>query len=547
MAVPTLERSGPVPPARTRRPPAVLLVPAVVAAAVALLPLGYLVVRSLDRGALELVDILWRERTLRLALRSLALTATVTGLSLVVGVSLAWLTSRTSLPGRGAWAVVAALPLAVPSYVAAYVWVAAFPRIDPFAGSVLVLTLCCYPYVLLPVAAMLHRADPAQEEVARSLGRGQLATFLTVTLRQVRPAAAAGGLLVALYTLSDFGAPAILRLDVLTRDIFISYRSSFDGTRPAALGLLLVALTLIIVWGEGRSRGRAAQARVGSGAARRHRLVRLGPWGVVAGLGWSAGVAALALGVPLVSLAYWVSRGTSAGLDVSALAGAAGATVTVAALGALATTALAVPVGIMAARYRSAVGRLLEQASYAGHALPGIVVALSLVFFGVRYAEPIYQRMPLLIVAYAVLFLPAAVGAVRASVAQAPPVLEEVARSLGRTPARVLRDVTLPLAAPGVAAGAALVFLTVMKELPATLLLRPTGLETLATRMWASTEIGAYAAAAPYAALLILLAALPTFLLGHRRRSSTLDAESGPDGTSPYRSGGRLETAEVST
>jgi iron(III) transport system permease protein len=86
-----------------------------------------------------------------------------------------------------------------------------------------------------------------------------------------------------------------------------------------------------------------------------------------------------------------------------------------------------------------------------------------------------------------------------------------------------------------------------MKELPATLLLRPTGLETLATRMWASTEIGAYAAAAPYAALLILLAALPTFLLGHRRRSSTLDAESGPDGTSPYRSGGRLETAEVST
>jgi iron(III) transport system permease protein len=522
---------------RRKRPPAVLVAPALVAAAIAVLPLGYLVVRSLDRGPVELFEILWRERTLRLTLQSLSLTATVTALSLVVGVSLAWLVTRTTLPGRTGWAVVAALPLAVPSYVAAYVWIAAFPRLDPFLGSVLVLTLCCYPYVLLPVAAMLHRADPALEEVARSLGRGQWQVFATVTLRQVRPAAAAGALLVALYTMSDFGVPAILRLDVLTRDIFISYGSSFDGTRPAALGLVLVALTLVIVWGEGRSRGRAAQARLGSGAARRHQPIVLSRWASVAGLGWLGAVAGLALGVPIVSLAYWIARGSSAGLDLGALGSAAVSTVSVAALGALLTTALAVPVGVLAARYRTSGIRLVEQASYAGHALPGLVVALSLVFFGVRYAQPIYQRTPLLVLAYAVLFLPAAVGAVRASVSQAPPVLEEMARSLGRSPGRVLRDVTLPLAGPGVAAGAALVFLTVMKELPATLLLRPTGMETLATRLWANTEVGSYAAAAPYGALLILLAALPTFLLGYRRRSSTL-------GTEPV---ARLDRAEVAT
>ncbi len=506
-----------------RRPPAVLVVPAIVAAAVALLPLGYLVVRALDRGPLEVAEILWRDRTLRLALQSVGLTAVVTALSLVAGLSLAWLTTRSTLPGRRAWSVVSALPLAVPSYVAAYVWIAAFPRLDPFLGSVLVLTLCCYPYVLLPVAAMLRRVDPAQEEVARALGRGRWATFATVTLRQVRPAAAAGALLVALYTLSDFGVPSILRLDVLTRDIYISYRSSFDGPRPAVLGLLLVALTVVIVWAETRSRGRAMQSRLGSGAPRRHHPVDLGRWGTAAGLGWAGAVAALALGVPLVSLAYWVARGSSAGIGGSELFSAATATVSVAAAGAVVTTALAVPVGVLAARYRTTGARMLEHASYAGHALPGIVVALALVFFGVRYAEPIYQRTPLLVLAYAVLFLPAAVGAVRASVAQAPPVLEEVARSLGRTPGRVLRDVTLPLAAPGVAAGAALVFLIVMKELPATLLLRPTGLETLATRLWTHTEVGAYAAAAPYGALLILLAALPTFLLGYRRRSSEDD------------------------
>jgi iron(III) transport system permease protein len=522
---------------RHKRPPAVLVVPALVAAAIAVLPLAYLVVRSLDRGPVELFEILWRDRTLRLTMRSLSLTAAVTALSLVVGVTLAWLTTRTTLPGRTGWAVVAALPLAVPSYVAAYVWIAAFPRLDPFLGSVLVLTLCCYPYVLLPVAAMLHRADPALEEVARSLGRGQWQVFATVTLRQVRPAAAAGALLVALYTMSDFGVPAILRLDVLTRDIFISYRSSFDGTRPAALGLVLVALTLVIVWGEGRSRGRAAQARIGSGAARRHQPIVLSRWASVAALGWLCAVAGLALGVPIVSLAYWIARGSSAGLDLGALGSAAASTVSVAALGALLTTALAVPVGVLAARYRTSGVRLLEQASYAGHALPGLVVALSLVFFGVRYAQPIYQRTPLLVLAYAVLFLPAAVGAVRASVSQAPPVLEEMARSLGRSPGRVLRDVTLPLAGPGVAAGAALVFLTVMKELPATLLLRPTGMETLATRLWANTEVGSYAAAAPYGALLILLAALPTFLLGYRRRSTTL--RTGPVS--------RLDRAEVAT
>jgi iron(III) transport system permease protein len=512
---------------RSARPPLVLMAPAILAAAVALLPLVYLIVRSLDSGIGELVAVLWRERTVRLAVRSIGLAAVVTFGCLVLGVALGWLTTRTTLPGRRAWAVIAALPLAIPSYVAAYAWVAAFPRVPPFWGSVLVLTLCCYPYVLLPVAGTLHRTDPALEEVARSLGKGPLTTFLTVTLRQVRPAAAVGGLLVALYVLSDFGAVAILRFDVFTRVIYTSYRSSFDATAAAALALVLVLITMTVVWVEGRTRGRAAQARVGGGAARAHRRVVLGPVGTVAGLLGVVAVAAAALGFPLGSLVYWLGQGRSAGLDPSALTEAAVSTLTVAALGAVVTTALAIPVGILAARYRSRTVGALEQASYAGHALPGIVVGLSLVFFGVRYAYPIYQRTPLLVLAYAVLFLPAAVGAVRASVVQSPPVLEEVARSLGRSPARVLRDVTLPLAGPGVAAGAALVFLTCMKELPATLMLRPTELETLATELWTETEVGAYAAAAPYATLLVLLAAVPTFLLGIRRRSGTLETGEG--------------------
>ena len=491
------------------RPPLLLLVPAVLAAALALLPLAYLILRAFQGGAGPVLEIVARERTVRLVLRSLTLAAVVTGACLAIGISLAWLTVRARLPGRRWWMLLAAMPLAIPTYVAAFAWLAAVPGLHGFAGAALVLTTCSFPYVYLPVAAALQRVDPALEEVARGLGRSPLATFGTVTLRQVRPAAAGGALLVGLYVLSDFGAVSLMRYDAFTRVIYTSYKASFDRTPAAVLGLVLVAVTVAIVWGESRTRGRGGEARVGSGAARAQRPVPLGVWTWPA-LVWAGAVALVALGVPLGSMTYWLVRGRSGSLEPALLVQVATSTLGVAALGALVTTALAVPVGILAARHRSRLARVLEQATYAGHALPGIVVAFGLVFFGIRYAQPIYQRTPLLVLAYAVLFLPAAVGAVRASVRQSPPVLEEIARSLGRSAFGVLRSVTLPLAAPGVAAGAALVFLTCMKELPATLLLRPTGMATLATRLWTETGSGSYAAAAPYAAALVLLAAVPT-------------------------------------
>ena len=503
-----------------------LLVPAGVAAVVALLPLAYLAVRALENGLAAAAEVLLRERTLWLVLRSLGLAATVTGACLVLGISAAWLVVRTRLPFRAAWGVLLALPLAVPSYVMAFSWLAASRDVQGFAGAALVLTLTSYPYVYLPVAAALARTDPALEEVARSLGRGPLRTFTGVTLRQVRPAAAAGGLLVGLYVLSDFGAVSILRYDTFTRVIYNAYRASFDRTPAAVLACLLVALTVLLVLAETRSRGRAAQARAGGGTARAHAPVGLGPWTGPA-LAWLALVAVLALGVPVASLAWWTVEGSSAGVDWPALLSAARTTLWVSLLGALVTTALAVPVGVLAARHRGLAVRVLEQATYAGHALPGIVVALALVFVGVRLLRPVYQETPLLVLAYAVLFLPAAVGAVRASVAQSPRQLEEVARSLGRTPAQVLRQVTLPLAAPGVAAGAALVLLTCMKELPATLLLHPTGEETLAIRLWSATQVGRFGEAAPYAALLVLLAAVPTLLL--QRHGRDLGRSSGED------------------
>ncbi len=487
--------------------------PAVVVAAAALVPLIYLVIRGFENGAGEVADILFRARTFWLVVRSLVLAGTVTALCVVVGVGLAVLVTRTDLPGRRFWAVVAALPLAMPSYVAAFAWLALTREAASVVGLVIVLTACTYPYVYLPVAAALARTDPALEDVARSLGRGRLRTLVSVTLRQVRPAIASGALLVALYVLSDFGAPSILRYDVFTRVIYQSYRASFDRTPAAVLSMVLIAITLVITIGEQRSRGRAEHARLGAGVSRKPMVYSLGRWRWVAPLA-PASVALVALGVPAVSLGYWMWRGQTTGVDVDRLLSATLATIGVAAAAAVVTTLCALPLGVLAARYRSPSVRGLENSAYAAHALPGIVVALALVFFGIRFAEPFYQELPLLVAAYVVLFLPLAVGAVRSAVAQSSRKGEDVARSLGYGPLQVMRKVTLPLSGPGVAAGAAMVWLTCMKELPATLLLHPTGMDTLATRLWSETGVRSFGAAAPYAIMLVVIAMIPAWWLG---------------------------------
>jgi iron(III) transport system permease protein len=497
-------------------PRPLLLSAAVLAVLVALLPLGYLLIRAGEAGADRVTAELLTARVGELAARSVGLAAVVTAACAVLGVGTAFLAIRTDLPAPRGFSVLAALPLAVPTYIAGFTWVS---TVDGFAGfwaSALVLTLCCYPYMFLPVAAALRRADTAQEDVARSLGHRPWRTFRTITLAQLRPAVAGGSLLVALYVLADFGAVALLRTDTFTRAVFTAFELGFDRTGALVLSTVLVALTTLLLTGESLTRRRSARyAPVGSGARRPYERIALGRWRWPAALLLGA-VSALALGVPAGSLARRLAAGVSRPGSLAEMAWAAGNSLTVSAAGAVLTMLLALPIGLLAARAPGPLAGIVERLSYLTHALPGVVVGLSLVFFGVHVVYPLYQTRWLLTLAYAALFLPLAVAAVSAAAAQAPPVLDEVARSLGRSPLRVFASVTAPLVAPGIAAGTALVFLTCMKELPATLLLRPTGMDTLATELWTHTTIAAYAAAAPYAALLVLLSAIPAWFLAAR-------------------------------
>jgi iron(III) transport system permease protein len=501
---------------RRARAPRLLVAWGAVAGLVAVVPLVYLVVRALEAGPAAFVEVLARPRTVELIVRSVALAGGVTAASLVIGSLAAWLVVRTDLPWRRVFGVLFALPLAVPSYVAGFTWISEAPASAGYWGAFGVLASVSFPYVFLPVVAALRGTDGGLEEVARSLGHGPARVLIGVTLRRVWPAATAGGLLVALYVLSDFGAVSLMRYDTFTLGIYTSYRGTFNRTPAAVLGCVLVLLAALVTWGEKRARGRAAH-RVARGTPRPAAPVRL-RWGRLPWLGFALAVVAVSLGVPAYSLTHWMLVGSSVGVDLPDLGGAALVTLQVAGLGAIVTTVLAIPVGVLAARYRGRATTTLESATYVAHALPGITVGLALVFLGIRLVPGVYQETPLLVLGYAVLFLPLAVGAVRTAVAAAPPRLDEVARSLGHGRLSTLLRVTLPLAAPGLGAGTALVFLTVAKELPATLMLRPTGADTLAVRLWSHTGAGQFAAAAPYAIVLVLLAAVPVVLLNRAVR-----------------------------
>lgn len=515
------------------RVPLALAGPAALAVGLVLLPLVYLVVRASEGGE-RAWRVLVRESTLDLVLQTVALVGGVTAAAIAVGVPLAWLVVRTDLPVHRVIGIAAALPLVVPSYVAALALLGAFgpkgllqellegpfgverlPAIYGYPGALAALTLATYPYVYLLAAAALRGLDASLEEAARGLGESGAGVFRRVTLPALRPAVGAGGLLVALYTLSDFGVVSLMQYDALTRSIFTQYRSLFDRTPAAVLGLVLVALTAIVLGLEARSR-RGAFHR--TAVTRQPARVRLGRWRWPA-FAFCSVVVALFLLLPIAVLAYWAARAASFELAWSA----GGRSLLASALAAAAAVLLVLPIAVLTHRHGRWWTRALERMSYAGNALPGIVIALSLVFFAANYTPFVYQTLGLLVVAYVVRFLPQALAGVSSALRAVSPRVEEAARGLGRGPWGVLVSVTVPLVRPGMLAGAALVFLSAMKELPATLLLRPIGYDTLATEVWKFTSLGSYSRAAAPALLLIVLSAPLVYLLTVRQGEPGLE------------------------
>ncbi len=492
-----------------------LYLASLIAVLCAVLPLGYLLNRATSSDADSISTVLLRSKTISIFTTTLTLTAVVTLGAVLVGVALAWILNHVSIRNVTTWRAATVIPIAIPSYVFTYCWMTLNPGLRGFWAATLVLILSTSPFVTLATLAALRRVDWSQYEVAQTLGLNPLKTFFRITLPQIRSQIAAGALLVTLYVLSDFGAVALLGVDTFTRAISNLYRGSFDRSTAAVLALILVTISAVIIFLDSKVRGDSEARRSTSKIVTEVKPFDSLNLRISAYLFLSAYVL-LSLALPLLLLiTRFISNNVS--FDFAELISATINTIIAAAIGAIIAVSIALPVGVLL-QQGSRLAKLADASVLVVHSLPGIVMGLALVALGSQIGW-LYQTLGLLAFSYALLFMAKGVGSVRTALAKVPANLLEISATLGQSKAQTIKRVAIPLAAPGILSGTLLIFLAAMKELPATLMLRPTGFETLATEIWNYTSISRFSEAAPYALALVLVAAIPTFLINRPDRS----------------------------
>lgn len=511
-----------------------LLLPAVLVAAGTCLPALYLLVRAFDAEFAELGQIVLRLRNLQLLLNTLQLVGVVLLLDTIIALPMAWLVTRTNMRGRRLVTFLMALPLAVPGYVMAYAllglsgyygfarhWFGiSLPPISGLPGAGLALSLYTFSYLFLSLRSAFLGMDPALEETAQTLGQSRWTVVRRVILPQLWPALVSGWVVVALYVIGDFGAIALMRYEVFSYAIFTQYSGAFDRTYAAWLSLMLLALTAAILFAQHRITRNRRFARVGLGNMRLMRPVILGRWQVAA-WAWTGLITLLSIGLPLLVLGHWMRLGLPS-MNWSQLGQTAVGTFLTAAPASVLSVALALPVVILSLRYPGRLATAAERLAHLGYATPALAFALAMVFFTLQLAPVLYQSFAVLIFAYVMSLLALAIGPVRLALMQIGTRQEEAARTLGATALSAFGRVVLPRLHAPLVAGGLLVFIMVVKELPMTYMLAPTGYGTLATNVFARTSEGMLQQAAPYALSIIVFSGLFVGLIlkyegqGHR-------------------------------
>ncbi|MFM8875312.1 MAG: ABC transporter permease [Anaerolineae bacterium] len=524
---------------RSKISPRLALAAGLVALFVAV-PLLYIFIRAAGAEP-EAWQRLFQERIWKLFGNTLGLVIAVTSGALLTGVTMAFLTERTDLPGKKIFRWMLAMPLAIPAYIGGIVHLALLrprggvipklledifgqpvPTPSPlgFWGAAFILTLFMYPYVYLLSGAAFRTLHASLEEASRVFGRTPIQTLFQVTLPALRPGLTAGALLVALDILAEYGTVALLRYETFSSAIFVQLSGRYDRSAASVLSGILVILAIGILWSELRLQGRARFTQMESNW-RPAPLMTLGKWRIPAFL-LVLGVVSASLLLPVGVLFVWSiqafldpetmsmlfhtgSQGFGSYVWNSLWSSTAAAFIAV---------LLSLPVGLLSIRYPNQVSKFISRVCQVGYAIPGVVIALSLVLLINRFLPFLYATPFVVVIAYVLRHMPQAVRASESALGQLSPSLEEASRVMGRTSLQTLIQVTLPLILPGLLAGGSLVFLTSLKELPATLLLRPAGFDTLAVRVWVWAGEGFYFQAAPAALLLVIVSALPlSFLL----------------------------------
>jgi len=484
------------------------------------IPLIYLALRAAEADWAVSADLIFRFRNITLLLNTLKLTLGVLMVTTLIALPLAWVTVRTDIRARKLLTLISIMPLAIPGYILAYALLGfggangtaalffgvEIPRLSGYWGSLVAISLYTYPYMYLNLRSGLMGLDPSIEEAGRSLGFGSVELYRKVVLPQLRPAFLSGVLIIGLYVLGDFGAVSLMRFETFSYALFMQYSASYDRVYAAWLALMLLSITGTILFAEYRLLKGKRFHRAGTGTTRKMRISRLGwkQWPVYVGM---ITVFFFAIVVPVGTILFWMFRSLNStvwtGLtDVLMMSFSASAPA------ALLTASLAVPLAYISVRYPSALSRSVERIAYFGYATPPLALALAFVFFSLNSVPVLYQTLTLLIIAYSLHFLAEAIGPVRSALYQAPPRLEEAARSLGLPPFEAFMKSTFPLLRSGIVAGAALVFLSCMKELPITFLLAPIGYQTLALNVWSYSNEAMFAEAAPFALTILVFSSL---------------------------------------
>lgn len=507
-------------------------------------PLIYLFVRAAGAEA-DAWQRLFQTRIWKLFGNTLLLVFAVTSGALVTGVSMAWFTERTDVPGKNILRWLLAMPLAIPAYIGAIVHLALLrprggyvpqlleqifgqPVTTPspfgFFGAAFILTLFTYPYVYLLSGAAFRSLHASLEEAARTFGRTPLQTLFQVTLPALRPGLTAGALLVALDILAEYGTVALLRYETFSSAIFVQLSGRYDRSAASILSCILVTMAILFLWGELRLQGRARFTQLENNW-RPAPITPLGRWRIPAFL-LVFGVVSASLLLPAGVLLTWSIQAFLDPETMSAVfrTGSQGFGSYVwnslwsSGLAAVIAVLMSLPVALLAVRYPNPFTKFISRLCQVGYALPGVVIALSLVLLVNRLLPFLYATPFVVVIAYVLRHMPQAVRASESALKQLSPSLEEASRTLGRTSLQTILQVTIPLILPGLLAGGSLVFLTSLKELPATLLLRPAGFDTLAVRVWTWAGEGFYLQAAPAAFILILASALPLYFLLRREQ-----------------------------
>ena len=470
----------------------------------------------------------------------------------VIGVGTAWLIASYRFPGRRflEWALL--LPLAVPTYVIAYAYLDVmhpvgpvqtfirdlfgiaspadlwFPEVRSMGGAIVLLGLVLFPYVYLPVRALFLMQSSTFLDASRTLGAGPVATFTRIALPLARPAVVLGLTLALLETLNDIGASEFLGVRTMTVSIYSTWtnRSSIGGAAQIALVMMVIVLGLLLLERWARRRQRYA-----GGGQKAHPPTpkELNGWRAIAAVAACSLPPFLGFAIPVIYLvSAAISRiaefGWPSGLGDWILN-----TVTLAAVATVVTVALGLFLAYAARVLKSRTGFAAMRLATIGYALPGTVLAVGLLipiatldnwiadaieqWFGANVGLVLLGSGAALVFAYVLRFLPIAVGNVEAGLSKISPSLDLAARSLGAGAAETAFRVHLPVLRPALAAGALIVFVDCMKELPATLLLRPFGVETLATQLFAEASRGTYEVGAVSALAIVLVGLVPVILL----------------------------------